>query len=93
MTVEYIVLGALLIVMGGVQVWLRHGPGGKALRADEGELAERRAKAIAAGETQPDAASRAAVRSGKAWNSWTAVLGIVAIVLGIVLVVFGVLGY
>ena len=31
MTVEYIVLGVILIVMGAVQTWLRHGPGAKDL--------------------------------------------------------------
>lgn len=39
----------------------------------------------------PDAARRG-VRSGKAWNKWTAVQGPIAVVLGIVLIVLGTLG-
>lgn len=94
MTTEYIVLGALLIVMGGVQTWLRHGPAGKVVQAQQRELAARRLENAAdAGDGQLDAAERAAKRSGRLWNSWTAVLGGVSVALGIVLVVFGVLGY
>ena len=48
MTVELVVLGVILIVMGIVQTWLRHGPGGRALRAEDAEVAARRAQAIAA---------------------------------------------
>lgn len=91
MTTEYVVLGALLIVIGAVQTWLRHGPGGKAMQAEQRELAARRLEN--APEEQRDAAQKAAKRSAKAWNSWTAMLGGISIVLGIVLVVFGVLGY
>jgi hypothetical protein len=90
MTVEYIVLGALLIAMGGIQTWLRHGPGGRALRAEQEELAKRRLDN--ASEEQRDAAARAAKRSGKVWSSWTAILGSVSIALGIALLVLGVLG-
>jgi regulator of protease activity HflC (stomatin/prohibitin superfamily) len=56
MTVEYVVLGVILIIMGAVQTWLRHGPTGKALRAEQQALAERRAKAIAAAEAADDEA-------------------------------------
>ncbi|MBN1319538.1 MAG: hypothetical protein JXA87_01745 [Thermoleophilia bacterium] len=87
MTTEYIVLGALLIVMGGVQTWLRHGPAGKMMRAEQEKLAARRAEAM--GE---DAAARADRRGKKVWTSWTAILGGVSVALGIVLVVMGVLG-
>jgi hypothetical protein len=82
MTVEYIVLGAILIVMGAVQTWLRHGPGAKEL--DKAQRSERPATG--------QGSSRGGVRSGRAWESWTAVLGGVSIVLGILLVVLGVLG-
>jgi hypothetical protein len=44
MTVEYIVLGAVLIVMGGLQAWLRHGPWSRQLRAEQEEVAARRAE-------------------------------------------------
>ncbi|MBN1630171.1 MAG: hypothetical protein JW990_10435 [Thermoleophilia bacterium] len=94
MTTEYLVLGALLIVMGGVQTWLRHGPAGKALQAEQQALSKRRLENAAdAGEGELDAATRAAKRSGKAWSSWTAILGGLSVVLGIVMVVLGVLGY
>ena len=90
MTTEYIVLGVLLIVMGGVQTWLRHGPAGKAMQAEQQDLAKRRLQnAESAGQGEVDAATRA----GKAWSSWTAILGGLSVVLGIVLVIFGVLGY
>jgi hypothetical protein len=48
MTVELVVLGVVLIVMGVVQTWLRHGPGAKALRAQEEAVADRRAEYEAA---------------------------------------------
>ncbi len=35
-------LGLAVIVMGAVQIWLRHGSGGKALRAEQEALSERR---------------------------------------------------
>lgn len=93
MTVEYIVLGALLIVMGGVQTWLRHGPAGKAIQAEQRELAARRLEnAESAGQGEMDAARRAAKRTNKAWSSWTAIVGGLSVILGIVLVIFGVLG-
>ncbi len=84
MTVEYLVLGALLIVMGGLQTWLRHGPAGKALRAEQETVAKRRAAA--------DSAAKADRRGRKVWTSWTAILGGVSVALGIALVVLGVLG-
>ena len=96
MTTEYLVLGALLIVMGGVQTWLRHGPGAKTPEgadrsrqsppgpgADDG-----RPRGPGADEGRP----RGGVRSGRVWESWTAVLGGISVVLGIVLVILGVMG-
>lgn len=84
MTVEYIVLGVLLIGLGVLQTWLRHGPGGRALRDEQAELARRRAVA--------GSAPAASQRGQKAWSSWTAILGGLSVALGIVLVVLGVLG-
>jgi hypothetical protein len=91
MTVEYVVLGAVLIVMGVAQTWLRHGPEGRRLRVEQQAVAERRLENIS--EDQRDLVMRQAKRSRRAWNSWTAVLGGVGIAFGIVLVVLGVLGY
>ncbi len=87
-------MGAILIVMGAVQTWLRHGPGAKEL--DKAQRSERPATGQGAGQEPGSRAgqgsSRGGVRSGRAWESWTAVLGGVSIVLGILLVVLGVLG-
>jgi hypothetical protein len=85
MTVEYLVLGIVLILMGGVQIWLRHGPGAKALRSEEAAGAAKQG-AAATGRSPGGA------RSGRAWNAWTAILGGVGIAFGIVLVVLGALG-
>jgi hypothetical protein len=96
MTVEYIVLGAILIIMGAVQTWLRHGPGAKDL--DQAGRSERPATEDGTGqETGSEAgrgggAARGGVRSGRVWESWTAVLGVVSIAVGVVLVVLGVMG-
>jgi hypothetical protein len=90
MTVEYIVLGALIIIMSAVQIWLRHGPGGKALRVEQEALSERRIDN--ASEEEHDAAWKAAKRAGRLWNGWTAILGPVGMALGIALLVFGLLG-
>ena len=101
MTVEYIVLGAILIIMGAVQTWLRHGPGAKDL--DQAGRSERPAtengtsQGAGSGVGRGDGAGRGGagrggVRSGRVWESWTAILGVVSIALGIVLVVLGVMG-
>jgi hypothetical protein len=44
MTIEYVVLGALIMVMGVIQIWLRHGPEGRKLRAEQDAVRERRLK-------------------------------------------------
>jgi hypothetical protein len=75
MTVEYVVLGAILIVMGAVQIWLRHFAG--------------RAEGEGQGRQVP---SRRGVRSGRAWEGWTGILGFLALAMGVALVVLGVLG-
>jgi hypothetical protein len=56
MTVEYVVLGAVLIAMGIVQTWIRHGPWGKELRAEQAEIVARRAQ-------RAEAAREAAART------------------------------
>jgi len=89
MTVEYVVLGVVLIVMGGVQGWLRHGPGARALRQEQERLQKRRLEAE--GSDYPSLA-RSRLQTNKAWSAWTAVLGLVSIGLGIVLLVMGVMG-
>ncbi len=76
MTVEYLVLGVILVLMGAVQIWLRHFAGS----ADE------------EGRGAAGAVSSRRVRSGKAWERWTGILGFLAVAMGIALVVLGVLG-
>ncbi|MFH1833838.1 MAG: hypothetical protein ABH877_02340 [bacterium] len=77
MTVEYVVLGVVLVVMGIVQIWLRHGPGAKEPDAEDGS---------------GEARSAGRIRSGRAWDAWTAVLGGVGTAVGIALIVIGALG-
>ncbi len=76
MTVEYLILGIILILMGAGQIYLRHFAGD-----DEEQGGDRR-----------QAASRRGLRSGRIWEGWTAILGFLGVALGIALVVLGVLG-
>ena len=100
MNVEYIVLGVILIIMGAVQTYLRHGPEGRKLRAEQDALQKRRAEQAAkAAASDPDiepgtleSDTRARKRSNKAWTGWTAILGGVGIAVGIALIILGVLG-
>jgi hypothetical protein len=96
MTVEYIVLGAILIIMGAVQTWLRHGPGAKDLdqagRSGRVTTEDHTGREAGSEAGRGGGAARGGVRSGRVWESWTAVLGVVSIALGIVLVVMGVMG-
>ena len=102
MRVEYIVLGAVLVVMGAVQMWLRYGPWAKEQR--EAEAARRRAaRAKTSGrdaeaeggpltaEEPTEAAGVVMARGAKVWNTWTAILGPLGIAFGVVLIVLGVL--
>ena len=92
MTIEYIVLGAILILMGIIQTWLRHGPEGRKLKVEQDELVERRLENAGPG-ADTDSAERAAKRSRRLWTGWTAVLGGVGIAFGIVLIILGLFGY
>jgi hypothetical protein len=77
MTVEYIVLGVILILMGVGQIYFRHFGG------DSGpEGAGRR-----------QAPSRRGQTGGRIWQGWTAILGFLGVAMGIALLVLGVLGY
>ena len=88
MTTEYVVLGILLILMGGIQIWLRHGPGAPGSGA--GEDGEESGQERGRGVRPPLGAGR--IRSGRAWEAWTAVLGFIGVGFGLVLVVLGALG-
>ncbi len=105
MTVEYVVLGAVLVVMGAVQLWLRYGPWAKEQKEVEAALARRRAEKAkgSAGEGGVDADAMSAEeasetapvvlqRGSKVWTTWTAILGPLGIIFGLVLVVLGALG-
>lgn len=91
MTIEYIVLGALLVIMGAAQTWLRNAPRFKRPdEAEEGESSERESKDWKPEEMPSPFAPR--TRSGRGWSIWTAILGPIGLIFGIFLVVLGVLG-
>jgi hypothetical protein len=92
MITEYVVLGSLLIVMGIVQIWLRHGPGVRKTEGTEG---------VGGGEESGPSGWRreemprpfsGSPHRGRGWQIWTAILGFVGVGFGVVLVVLGVLG-
>lgn len=87
MTVEYLVLGIVLVLMGVVQIWLRHGPGARDTGSENGSEAAGSAEA-----RTTEARSAGRIRSGRAWEAWTAVLGGIGIAVGIALIVVGALG-
>lgn len=97
MMTEFIVLGGLLIVMGGVQTWLRYGPWAKEQQEVDEALAKRRAEAEeqmaaerqgAPDEERPTLSNR----GSRLWTKWTAILGPLGIGLGIFLVFWGLFG-
>lgn len=91
MTIEYIVLGALLMVMGAAQIWLRHAPRFKRRdEVEEGESKEGESKDWKPEDMPARFAPR--TRSGAGWSIWTAILGPIGLVFGIFLVILGVLG-
>jgi Tfp pilus assembly protein PilN len=105
MTVEYVVLGAVLVVMGAVQMWLRYGPWAKEQKELEAALVQRRsekAKASAreggvdaearSAEEAPERTTVILQRGSRVWTTWTAILGPLGMIFGLVLVVLGVLG-
>jgi len=92
MTVEYLILGAVLVVMGVVQVWLRHGPGSKDSGDEVRSEGDRSEGDRSEGDRSEEVRSAGKIRSGRAWEAWTAMLGGVGIVVGIALIVMGVLG-
>jgi hypothetical protein len=77
MTVEYLVLGVVIVLLGVGQTYLRHFAGGK----DPEAAAERR--------QVPTRSGRPAGRVGQTWGS---ISGMVGIALGVVLIVLGILG-
>ena len=104
MTVEYVILGVVLVVMGGVQIWLRYGPWAQEQQAAESAAAKRRAEARANAESEAADGGPAAEGTGQSgpaardrgsrvWTTWTAILGPLAIVFGLVLVILGALGF
>jgi hypothetical protein len=76
MTVEYLVLGVVVILVGIGQIYFRHFAGG-----DDAGAAERR-----------QVPTRRGTAGGRFWQGWTAVLGFIGVAFGIALVVLGVLG-
>lgn len=76
MTVEYLVLGIILVLMSVGQIYFRHFAGG-----DDPGAAERR-----------QVSTRRGTAGGRVWQGWTAILGIIGVAFGIALIVLGVLG-
>ncbi len=77
MMTEYVILGAVLLVMGAAQMWLRFGSWGKELKNAE--------------EKREDGAV-IMDRGAKLWNKWTAILGPLAMALGLALLIWGIVG-
>ena len=77
MTVEYLVLGVLLVVMSAGQIYFRHFAGGPG----EGGAQQR-----------GDVPTRSGKPAGRAWRGWTAILGFLGAAMGVALIVLGVLG-
>ena len=96
MTVEYVVLGIVLVLMGVVQIWLRHGPGARdgGVEGPPTDVAAETGSAEARSSEARSAKSRSSggIRSGRAWDAWTAVLGGIGVAVGIALIVVGALG-
>jgi hypothetical protein len=82
MNAGYLVLGIVIILMGGAQIWLRHGPGSEDLKKAQRERRERAQEATGRAESPT---------RNRAWEGWTAILGFVGVGLGIVLIILGVL--
>jgi hypothetical protein len=86
-TVEYVVAGPMMMVLGATQVWLK--------RAAARDQARRAADAATppgseAQSEQPVGAETA--RKPPLWDAWTGILGYVAIVFGLVVLILGLLG-
>ena len=104
MMTEYVVLGALLVIMGGAQMWLRWGPWAKDIEEADEALARRRAEAaaVAAADEGEEETAEGGVASAdkeparltpagsRLWNKWTAILGPLGILLGLFLIFWGI---
>ncbi len=77
MMTEYVILGAVLVVMGAAQMWLRFGSWAKELKKTE--------------KTQEDGPVLTD-RGTRLWNKWTAILGPLGMALGLALLIWGIVG-
>ncbi len=77
MTVEYIVLGVVVLLVAVGQIYFRHFAGG-----DDPEATEQRRQV-------PTSSGR---QAGRVWQGWTAILGFIGGAMGIALIVLGILG-
>jgi hypothetical protein len=75
-TVEYVVLGVIVILVAAGQIYFRHFAG-----IDEAEQEGRR-----------QVTTRRGKPAGRVWQGWTAILGFIGVAFGIALIVLGVLG-
>ena len=98
---EYVVLGVLLVIMGGAQMWLRWGRWAKEQQEVDEALAKRMAEASTADDTDEESMDDAAEGVGREltgmtaagsrlWNKWTAILGPLGILLGLFLLFWGI---
>jgi hypothetical protein len=101
-TVEYVVAGPLLAIIGATQIWLKRGDASRAAR-HPGAAGSVSTSVLAAasdhdaGEAEDPPAAQAPADAAEArkpplWDLWTGILGYVAVALGIVVLVVGLLG-
>jgi|WetSurMetagenome_2_1015567.scaffolds.fasta_scaffold1879149_1 hypothetical protein len=76
MTVEYLVLGVVVLLVAVGQIYFRHFAG-----SDDPETPGRR-----------QVPTRSGKPAGRFWEGWTAILGFIGAALAIALIVLGILG-
>jgi hypothetical protein len=107
MTYDYFIVGGVLIIMGGTQIWVRrHDLADERHKAAERAAAER-ASEEGAGEPGVDGPAEEPPaeeprrwyqrpsddsRKPPLWDAWTGILGYLAILFGIAVLVVGLLG-
>ena len=102
MTVEYVVAGPLLVIIGATQIWLKRGNAVDAAQHPGAAGSDGTSVAAAASDrdraeaedspAEQAPANAADARKPPLWDLWTGILGYVAVALGIVVLVMGLLG-
>ena len=102
-TVEYMVAGPVLVLIGVAQIWLKRGnaieaarlageAGGDAASVPEPASDSEADVSSAVSPPAQTSADAAEARKPPLWDAWTGILGYVAVALGIVVLVMGLLG-